>query len=135
MKGKAENEGYGHLLIVVFIGSVEMAYGTPYLLSLGLSKSHMSLVWIAGPLSGKAQAKWIDCMGWFTNYNVGLIMQPIAGAFSDKCTSRWGRRRPYLVVGSVMVIASLLVIGWTREITALFVDDSDIGAVSILLSL
>jgi hypothetical protein len=26
--------------------------GTPYLLSLGLSKSMMSLVWIAGPLSG-----------------------------------------------------------------------------------
>ncbi|SAL95215.1 hypothetical protein [Absidia glauca] len=92
-----------------FTWSVEMAYGTPYLLSLGLSKSHMSLVWIAGPLSG-------------------LIMQPIAGAFSDKCTSRWGRRRPYLVVGSVMVIASLLVIGWTREITALFVDDSEMGA-------
>ena len=27
--------------------------GTPYLLSLGLTKSVMSLVWIAGPLSGK----------------------------------------------------------------------------------
>jgi len=27
--------------------------GTPYLLSLGLSKSLMSLVWLAGPLSGK----------------------------------------------------------------------------------
>lgn len=33
-------------------GSVEMAYGTPFLLQLGLSKSLMSLVWLAGPLSG-----------------------------------------------------------------------------------
>ncbi|ORZ23323.1 major facilitator superfamily domain-containing protein [Absidia repens] len=87
-----------------FTWSVEMAYGTPYLLSLGLSKSHMSLVWIAGPLSG-------------------LIMQPIVGAFSDKCTSRWGRRRPFLVAGSLMVVTSLIVIGWTREITMIFVDD------------
>ncbi|KAG1472236.1 hypothetical protein G6F56_001662 [Rhizopus delemar] len=35
-----------------FTWTVEMAYGTPYLLSLGLTKSYMSLVWIAGPLSG-----------------------------------------------------------------------------------
>ncbi|CAO3591090.1 unnamed protein product [Absidia cylindrospora] len=91
-----------------FTWSVEMAYGTPYLLSLGLSKSHMSLVWIAGPLSG-------------------LIMQPIAGAFSDKCTFRWGRRRPFLVAGSLMVVASLIVIGWTREITMLFVDDQAVA--------
>lgn len=34
-----------------------MAYGTPYLLDLGLTKSYMSLVWIAGPLSGKLKKK------------------------------------------------------------------------------
>ncbi|ORX58303.1 MFS general substrate transporter [Hesseltinella vesiculosa] len=86
-----------------FTWSVEMAYGTPYLLSLGLSKSHMSLVWIAGPLSG-------------------LIMQPVVGAFSDKCTSKWGRRRPFMVGGSVLVVLALLIIGWTKELTGVFVD-------------
>ncbi|KAI9280262.1 hypothetical protein BC943DRAFT_146807 [Umbelopsis sp. AD052] len=89
-----------------FTWSVEMAYGTPYLLSLGLSKSMMSLVWIAGPLSG-------------------LVMQPIVGALSDKCTSRWGRRRPFLVGGSVIVILNLATIGWTRDIVGLVVDRSD----------
>ncbi|KAI9027566.1 major facilitator superfamily domain-containing protein [Phycomyces nitens] len=84
-----------------FTWTVEMAYGTPYLLSLGLSKAYMSLVWIAGPLSG-------------------LLMQPIVGVVSDRCTSRWGRRRPFLVGGSVFVITSLLIIGWTKEITSLF---------------
>ncbi|KAI7883564.1 MFS general substrate transporter [Lichtheimia hyalospora FSU 10163] len=89
-----------------FTWTVEMAYGTPYLLSLGLSKSVMSLVWIAGPLSG-------------------LLMQPIVGVLSDRCTSRFGRRRPFLVLGSVVVIFSLLVIGWTREITSLFTATQD----------
>lgn len=60
-------------------------------------------------------------------------MQPIAGAFSDKCTSRFGRRRPFLVVGSLMVVASLMVIGWTREMTMLFVDDTAVATVGIPL--
>jgi len=32
--------------------SVETSNGSPYLLSLGISKSLLALVWIAGPLSG-----------------------------------------------------------------------------------
>lgn len=34
--------------------------GTPYLLSLGLTKSVMSLVWIAGPLSGRMMMMLMD---------------------------------------------------------------------------
>ena len=34
------------------VWSLELAYGTPYLLSLGLSKSATGYVWMAGPLSG-----------------------------------------------------------------------------------
>ena len=34
------------------IGTVELAYGTPYLLSFELSKDVTALVWIIGPLSG-----------------------------------------------------------------------------------
>jgi solute carrier family 45 protein 1/2/4 len=47
-------------------------------------------------------------------------MQPVVGVISDSCKSKWGRRRPFLVGGSVIVIASLLAIGWTRELTTLF---------------
>ena len=36
------------------LGTVELAQGTPYLLSLGMPKSLTALVWLAGPLSGKA---------------------------------------------------------------------------------
>ncbi|CAG8442005.1 2634_t:CDS:10 [Funneliformis mosseae] len=96
-----------------FTWSVELAYGTPYLLSLGLSKSLMSLVWLAGPLSG-------------------LIMQPIVGSLSDNSKSRFGRRRPFLLVGSFLVICALICMGWTKEIVGLlFGSDS---STTILLS-
>ncbi|KAJ1928594.1 hypothetical protein IWQ60_001888 [Tieghemiomyces parasiticus] len=84
-----------------FTWSVEMAYGTPYLLSLGLPKSLMSLVWLAGPLSG-------------------LIMQPLVGAWSDRCTSRYGRRRPFLVVASGVVAVCFIMLAWAASITRPF---------------
>jgi solute carrier family 45, member 1/2/4 len=79
---------------------------TPYLLKLGLSKSRTSLVWIAGPLSG-------------------LIMQPIVGVVSDRCMSKYGRRRPFMIIGSVIVTACLLVLGWTKEIIEAFLPAGD----------
>ncbi|KAF9585598.1 hypothetical protein BGW38_001620 [Lunasporangiospora selenospora] len=80
-----------------FTWSVEMAYGTPFLLQLGLSKSLMSLVWLAGPLSG-------------------LVMQPVVGVLSDRCTFRLGRRRPFLIIGVGSVVLTFLSLGWCREI-------------------
>jgi solute carrier family 45, member 1/2/4 len=50
-------------------------------------------------------------------------MQPVVGVFSDKSKSRWGRRRPFMVVGAVMVGACLLVLGWASEVAAVFVVD------------
>ena len=47
-------------------------------------------------------------------------MQPIVGVLSDRCTSKLGRRRPFIILGCIAVVLTLLVIGWTREITALF---------------
>ncbi|PQE31203.1 sucrose transporter protein [Rutstroemia sp. NJR-2017a WRK4] len=79
---------------------------TPYLLSLGLTKSRTSLVWIAGPLSG-------------------LIMAPLVGAMADRSRSKWGRRRPYMVGASILVALCLLVLGWTKEIVSHFVEEGD----------
>lgn len=84
-----------------------MTYCTPYLLNLGLTKSQTSVVWIAGPLSG-------------------IITQPIVGVLADSNKSRWGRRRPYILIATIIVSASLLVLGWTREIVAWLLPlDSD----------
>ena len=77
---------------------------TPYLLQLGLAKSQTSLVWIAPPLSG-------------------LIVQPIIGSISDSSKLRWGRRRPYMLLCSVLVAVNLLVLGWAAEIVGVFFTD------------
>ncbi|KAK8874912.1 sucrose transporter [Apiospora arundinis] len=98
---------------IVFTWGVEMTYGNPYLLSLGLSKSHTSLVWIAGPLSG-------------------LIVQPIVGAIADESKSKWGRRRPFIAVGSVIVALGLLVLGFTKEIITAFFGEGE-GAKNITI--
>jgi solute carrier family 45 protein 1/2/4 len=72
------------------------------------------------------------------NAVTGLIMQPVVGVISDSCKSKWGRRRPFLVGGSIIVVLSLLAIGWTREITRLFTN-SDSGdsfrTVSIIIAI
>ena len=62
------------------------------------------MVWIAGPLSG-------------------LVMQPLVGAVTDNSRSRWGRRRPFMIGGSILVVMCLLVLGWTKEVVGFFVSD------------
>jgi len=52
--------------------------------TLGAEKDAIPLLWIAAPLTG-------------------LLVQPIIGYLSDKTWSvRWGRRRPYFLVGAVL---------------------------------
>lgn len=83
--------------------SVEMSNGSPYLLSLGMSKAILALVWIAGPLSG-------------------VLVQPFVGLKSDRCRIKWGRRRPFVIGGGLATIFSLLVLAWTREIVGGFLS-------------
>ncbi|TKA58767.1 hypothetical protein B0A49_08318 [Cryomyces minteri] len=52
-------------------------------------------------------------------------MQPVVGVIADKSKSKWGRRRPFMVVGTLIVSACLLVLGWTKEIVGMFVTDTD----------
>ncbi|CAE6467013.1 unnamed protein product [Rhizoctonia solani] len=89
------------MLGLQIVWSVEMAYASPYLLSLGLKKSHMALVFVAGPLSG-------------------LIMQPLIGVLADHSTSSLGRRRPYMLAASLVSIGGLILLGFTREFSGIF---------------
>ncbi|MGO2746242.1 MFS transporter [Microbacterium sp.] len=41
----------------------------------------------------------------------GVIAGPLAGMLSDRTTSRWGRRRPWTIGGSVLTAVSLLLTG------------------------
>jgi solute carrier family 45, member 1/2/4 len=112
------------ILLTISIGGLQLAWavelsnGTPYLLSLGLSKSLMALVWIAGPLSG-------------------TLVQPYVGMLSDDCRSSWGKRTPFMVIGSAATVVSLLALAWVREIVGgflgLFGADKESGAVKITI--
>ncbi|THH09710.1 hypothetical protein EW145_g1817 [Phellinidium pouzarii] len=78
-----------------------LAPASPYLISLGLSKSLTAVAFLAGPLSG-------------------LIVQPLIGVIADNSRSRFGRRRPYMILGTVICILSMLLLGFTRDFISIF---------------
>lgn len=43
----------------------------------------------------------------FAGLIVAMIIQPLAGAFSDRTQSRWGRRRPWMLVGTLFDLVFL----------------------------
>ncbi len=50
---------------------------------------------------------------------VALLLPPIVGALSDKCTHRWGRRRPYMATGTainVVGLGALFLAGYFRNL-------------------
>ncbi|KAJ3301374.1 hypothetical protein HDV03_001000 [Kappamyces sp. JEL0829] len=61
---------------------------------LGLSASMAKLTWVWGPITG-----------FFT--------APIIGAFSDNSTSKYGRRRPFMIAGLISFILSSLLFGFS----------------------
>ncbi|SYW80420.1 related to General alpha-glucoside permease [Ustilago bromivora] len=82
--------------------TLELAYGTPYLLSLGLSEQSTSLVWLAGPLSG-------------------LIAQPMVGSLSDHSTSSF-RRRKYMIISAALLTISTITLAYSVPISTALVD-------------
>jgi MFS family permease len=46
---------------------------------------------------------------------VAMLVQPVAGMLSDRTTSRWGRRRPYIFWATILNILFLLVIGMSPQ--------------------
>lgn len=112
------------ILLTISIGglqiawSVELSNGSPYLLSLGLSKSLMALVWIAGPLTG-------------------TLVQPYIGMLSDNCRLSMGKRKPFMIGGTAATIVSLLFLAWTKEIVGgilgLFGADRESNGVQVTI--
>ncbi|TDL29430.1 MFS general substrate transporter [Rickenella mellea] len=82
--------------------TVELGYGTPFLLDLGLPEQLTSLVWLAGPISG-------------------LIAQPLIGAISDSSKSRY-RRRYWIVASTIVLVISTLALAYCELAASFFVD-------------
>lgn len=85
--------------------AAQVNQGTSELLLLGISERAVSLAWLAGPLSG-------------------LIVQPLIGLASDGCASSLGRRRPFLIVGSLLTSTALLLFSNAKPLAKLLGNES-----------
>ena len=50
-----------------------------------------------------------------------LVSNPLAGALSDRTTSRFGRRRPFIAIGTVVGVAALAIVGFAPSIPVVIV--------------
>ncbi|XP_050562316.1 proton-associated sugar transporter A [Spodoptera frugiperda] len=69
----------------------ETAFVSPTLLQIGVPHQQMTLVWALSPL-------------------IGFFMTPLLGSLSDRCRSKFGRRRPFIVLMSVGVLLGLILV-------------------------
>ncbi|XP_068188462.1 solute carrier family 45 member 4 [Antennarius striatus] len=81
-----------------FCYAMETALVTPVLLQIGLPEQYYSLTWFLSPV-------------------LGLMFTPLIGSASDRCTLRWGRRRPFILALCVGLLVGV----------ALFLNGSLIG--------
>jgi Na+/melibiose symporter-like transporter len=52
---------------------------------------------------------------------LAMFVQPIAGAVSDRSYFRWGRRRPFILIGGIIVLLLIPGIGLAGSFAAIFV--------------
>lgn len=64
---------------------------------LGANEAELPLLTLAGPVTG-------------------LLVQPIVGAMSDRCTSRYGRRTPFFLIGAIFCSLSLLAMPYSQAL-------------------
>ncbi|XP_027096397.2 sucrose transport protein SUC3 isoform X1 [Coffea arabica] len=82
---------------VQFGWALQLSLLTPYIQTLGIQHAFSSFIWLCGPITG-------------------LVVQPCVGIWSDKCTSKYGRRRPFIFVGSLMISFAVIIIGFSADI-------------------
>ncbi|KAK6114769.1 hypothetical protein DH2020_007038 [Rehmannia glutinosa] len=82
---------------VQFGWALQLSLLTPYVQLLGIPHTWAAFIWLCGPISG-------------------LLVQPIVGYYSDNCSSRFGRRRPFIAAGSALVAVAVFLIGFAADL-------------------
>lgn len=79
----------------------------------GADVEHLSLFWLAAPLTG-------------------MIVQPIIGYYSDKTWNRFGRRRPYFLIGAILTAIALILMPNSASMAS-FLPPIIIGASMLMI--
>ncbi|KAK4413325.1 Sucrose transport protein SUC2 [Sesamum alatum] len=82
---------------VQFGWALQLSLLTPYVQLLGIAHARAAIIWLCGLVSG-------------------LLVQPIVDYYSDHCTSRFGRRRPFIAVGAGLVAVAVFLIGFAADL-------------------
>jgi MFS family permease len=91
---------------------------------LGIWMAQLTPVQLLLPLQVEAQlgaTNWVDNVVAFGIISgiaglCALVAYPLTGALSDRTTSRFGRRRPWIAAGALVFAASLLLLGLQESI-------------------
>ncbi|KAM0917399.1 hypothetical protein ACQ4PT_009534 [Festuca glaucescens] len=86
--------------------ALQLSLLSPYAQTLGIPHQFVSLTWICGPIAG-------------------FVMQPLVGYYSDRCTARMGRRRPFILAGCLIICLSVLMIGFSADLGRRFGDTKE----------
>ena len=76
---------------IEFCYAAETAFVSPILLQIGLPIIFMTWTWCLPSM-------------------IGFFLVPILGSLSDKCSTRFGRRRPFILLYSIGILIGLLLI-------------------------
>ncbi|CDQ65787.1 unnamed protein product [Oncorhynchus mykiss] len=101
---------------IEFSYAMETAYVTPVLLQMGLPEEFYSLVWFISPI-------------------LGFLVQPLLGAWSDRCTSHFGRRRPFILALAIGALLGLTMVLNGRDIGAAVADTATNHKWGIILTI
>lgn len=91
---------------VQFGWALQLSLLTPYIQTLGIEHAFSSFIWLCGPITG-------------------LVVQPCVGIWSDKCSSKFGRRRPFILAGSLMISVAVIIIGFSADIGYILGDTKE----------
>lgn len=91
---------------VQFGWALQLSLLTPYIQTLGIDHAMASFIWLCGPITG-------------------FVVQPCVGVWSDKCRSKYGRRRPFILAGCLMICAAVTLIGFSADLGYILGDTTE----------